>query len=156
MILHDRPLGRDYLVSESWSQATVITRDTKLGIMLDPTAVHRNWDYDKQQANYIAQQMGLGEWSRITDSRKKLILARQREEGIDNPKDFWNAVKEVLVPFDMSKIENWTSGKTLDTFLRIPQRGNVDHYLTAKEGGYRPAGSAEPEGPSPIDELLKG
>lgn len=118
--------------------------------------VHRNWDYDKQQANFIAQQMGLGEWSRITDSRKKLILARQREEGIDNPKDFWNAVKEVLVPFDMNKIENWTSGKTLDTFLRIPQRGNVDHYLTAKEGGYRPAGSAEPEGPSPIDELLKG
>ena len=36
---------RNYIVSESWSQATVITKDLKLGIMLDPTRVHPNWDY---------------------------------------------------------------------------------------------------------------
>ena len=118
--------------------------------------IHRNWDYDKQQANYIAGEMGLAEWSRITDSRKKLILSRQREEGIDSPKDFWNAVKDALIPFDLSKIENWTSGKTLDTFLRIPQRGNVDHFLTAKEGGYRSTSEATESEPSAIDELLKG
>jgi len=40
-----RSLGRTYLVSESWSQASVITDDYKLGIMLDPTAVHASWDY---------------------------------------------------------------------------------------------------------------
>jgi arylsulfatase A-like enzyme len=38
-------LNREYVVSESWSQACVITRDTKLGIMLDPTAVHPDLDY---------------------------------------------------------------------------------------------------------------
>ena len=38
-------LNRDYIVSESWSQACVITKDTKLGIMLDPTIVHPNFDY---------------------------------------------------------------------------------------------------------------
>ncbi len=38
-------LNREYIVSESWSQACVITKDTKLGIMLDPTAVHPNFDY---------------------------------------------------------------------------------------------------------------
>jgi len=45
LILKNKPMNRDYVVSESWSQAAVITREHKLGIMLDPTAVHKNWDY---------------------------------------------------------------------------------------------------------------
>jgi arylsulfatase A-like enzyme len=45
LILRNRPMNRDYVVSESWSQATVITKEHKLGIMLDPTAVHKHWDY---------------------------------------------------------------------------------------------------------------
>ena len=45
LMLNDTPLNRPYVVSESWSQATVITPAHKLGIMLDPTAAHRNWDY---------------------------------------------------------------------------------------------------------------
>jgi arylsulfatase A-like enzyme len=40
-------VNRDYVVSESSFQACVITKDAKLGIMLDPTAAHRNWDYRK-------------------------------------------------------------------------------------------------------------
>jgi arylsulfatase A-like enzyme len=40
-------MKREYVVSESWSQATVITRESKLGIMLDPTIVHKNWDFRK-------------------------------------------------------------------------------------------------------------
>jgi hypothetical protein len=38
-------MKREYFVSESWSQATVITKNQKLGIMIDPTAIHKNWDY---------------------------------------------------------------------------------------------------------------
>jgi arylsulfatase A-like enzyme len=38
-------LNRDYVVSESWSQACVITKEAKLGIMLDPTAAHPQWDF---------------------------------------------------------------------------------------------------------------
>jgi len=38
-------MNRNYVVSESWSQACVITKDSKLGIMLDPTAVHPKFDY---------------------------------------------------------------------------------------------------------------
>ena len=40
-----KPLKRDYFVSESWSQASVITKDFKLGIMLDPTDYQRKFDY---------------------------------------------------------------------------------------------------------------
>ncbi|MDA3822195.1 MAG: sulfatase-like hydrolase/transferase [Bacteroidales bacterium] len=45
LILNNDFQGRDYIVSESWSQATVITRQYKLGMMIDPTSVHPAWDY---------------------------------------------------------------------------------------------------------------
>ncbi len=38
-------LNRDFIVSESWSQATIITQDNKLGIMLDPTDRMKQFDY---------------------------------------------------------------------------------------------------------------
>jgi arylsulfatase A-like enzyme len=44
-LLSGKPMKRKYFVSESWSQATVITKDQKLGIMLDPTVLHKNWDF---------------------------------------------------------------------------------------------------------------
>jgi len=44
-LLYGKPMKRKYFVSESWSQATVITKDKKLGIMLDPTPIHKNWDF---------------------------------------------------------------------------------------------------------------
>lgn len=45
VLLHDERLDRKYIVSESWSQAAVITRDYKLGIMLDPTKSKQELDY---------------------------------------------------------------------------------------------------------------
>lgn len=45
VLLHNGSLGRSYVVSESWSQAAVITQDYKLGIMLDPTAAKPDLDY---------------------------------------------------------------------------------------------------------------
>ena len=44
-LLSGKPMNRKYFVSESWSQAAVITKNHKLGIMLDPTPIHKNWDY---------------------------------------------------------------------------------------------------------------
>jgi len=40
-----KPMKRNYVVSESWSQASVITKDHKLGIMLDPGDHQRKFDY---------------------------------------------------------------------------------------------------------------
>jgi len=44
-LLSGKPMKRKYFVSESWSQASVITKDQKLGIMIDPTFLHKNWDF---------------------------------------------------------------------------------------------------------------
>jgi arylsulfatase A-like enzyme len=40
-----KAVKRDYIVSESWSQATVITKDFKLGMMIDPTAYNSKFDF---------------------------------------------------------------------------------------------------------------
>jgi arylsulfatase A-like enzyme len=45
VMVNNGSMGRDYIVSESWSQATVITRDYKLGIMQDPTSAKPDLDY---------------------------------------------------------------------------------------------------------------
>ena len=45
LLVKNKKLKREYLVSENWSQASVITKDYKLGIMLDPTDYARNMDY---------------------------------------------------------------------------------------------------------------
>ncbi len=45
VILKNASMNREYVISESWSQATVITKNQKLGMMIDPTVVHENWDY---------------------------------------------------------------------------------------------------------------
>ena len=44
-LLSGTPMKRNYFVSESWSQATVITKDKKLGIMIDPTDYQRKFDF---------------------------------------------------------------------------------------------------------------
>jgi len=44
-LLSGKPMKRTCFVSESWSQATVITKDYKLGIMIDPTDYQRKFDF---------------------------------------------------------------------------------------------------------------
>ncbi|MDX1702618.1 MAG: sulfatase-like hydrolase/transferase, partial [Melioribacteraceae bacterium] len=47
LILNNKSMGREYIVSESWFQSAVIAKDKKFGIMLDPTVVHKDKDYRK-------------------------------------------------------------------------------------------------------------
>jgi arylsulfatase len=44
-LTRNKPMDRDYFVSESWSQAAVITKEYKLGIMLDPTISAKKFDF---------------------------------------------------------------------------------------------------------------
>ncbi|MCP4310654.1 MAG: sulfatase-like hydrolase/transferase [Bacteroidetes bacterium] len=45
LMYNNGSMNREYIVSESWSQASVITRDFKLGIMLDPTSAKNKMDF---------------------------------------------------------------------------------------------------------------
>lgn len=44
-ITKGKPVNREYIVSENWSQATVITKDYKLAMMIDPTDAMRKFDF---------------------------------------------------------------------------------------------------------------
>ncbi len=98
-----KPMSRTYFVSESWSQATVITKDYKLGIMLDPTDYQRKFDFrsfgdqffvrksdsleiknlikDEQYKSVITQLRGFyAEFSsKIPDTGKKEVISNGRK-----------------------------------------------------------------------------
>ena len=45
LLMDGASMDRDYIISEGWSQATIITKENKLGIMLDPGDHYRKFDY---------------------------------------------------------------------------------------------------------------
>ena len=47
LVFKNKPLNRDYVVSESWFQAAIIGKDAKLGIMLGPNPINPKADYRK-------------------------------------------------------------------------------------------------------------
>jgi arylsulfatase A-like enzyme len=44
-LLKNKPVKRNYIVSENWSQTTIITDKYKLGLMIDPTSLAKNRDF---------------------------------------------------------------------------------------------------------------
>lgn len=118
---------------------------------------YKNWGYDLARCAGLIQKMGMAEvfpiWQRINDGRKAMIERRMKAEQIEDHTQFWDVAESVLVPFDADKIEHW-SVKAIDAFLRVPQRGNPDHWQLAAEGAYRPdkTGGEEPAD-EPFDPL---
>ena len=94
-------LNRDYIVSESWSQACVITNDAKLGIMLDPTLARPENDYrdfgdmffdmekDPGEAINLAQENEISEQLPAIRERMEAIVSERpgpmTVEGMDKP-----------------------------------------------------------------------
>ncbi len=97
-LLSGKPMKRKYFVSESWSQATVITKDQKLGIMLDPTALHKNWDYRVFGDMFFDRENDLLEIdNRIKDSKYQKDIAKLRGYYDEFVKDTPATGKEEMV-----------------------------------------------------------
>ena len=78
-LLSGKPMKRKYFVSESWSQATVITKDQKLGIMIDPTVLHKNWDFrDFGDMFFDRKNDSLEVDNRIKDARYQKDITKLR------------------------------------------------------------------------------
>lgn len=111
-------------------------------------APRRDWASDLDHANRLIQLMGstIPVWDKMTETRKQLIRRRMAAENINDHDEFWGRALAILTPFDSEKIESWSS-KSLELFLRVPQRGTPDHWQLAAEGHYRPNGKhADEEG----------
>ena len=73
-------LDRKYVVSESWAQASVITTDFKLGIMLDPNPVYPKLDYrDFGDMFFDGKNDPLEVDNKINDKKYKKEISELRE-----------------------------------------------------------------------------
>ncbi len=80
VLLNKGSMNREYLISESWSQAAVITKKYKLGIMLDPTVVHENWDYREFGDMFFDMEKDPLEIdNRINDKKYQKVIGKLRE-----------------------------------------------------------------------------
>ncbi len=101
-----------------------------------PTQRRIPWAEHLDQAKGIyADADGLEiRWTSMNEARKGLIRKRARLNGwnIYDAAAFWAEVRSRLIPFDAAYVENWTGGRTLDTFLRIPTaskpRDHMEEY----------------------------
>jgi len=120
---------------------------------------HQNWDWHLSRSHIVSDAMSLPKWTIMNNPRRRLVIARMREEGVTDAQEFWDLVEKAMLPFDLSVIEGWSpGGKSLETFVRVPQRGAPDHFTKAKEGHYRKkaAEGDTPKGPSALDRALEG
>ncbi len=67
-----KPMKRAYFVSESWSQATVISKDYKLGIMLDPSDAYRKFDFRSFGNQFFVRKSDSLEINNQINSKKYL------------------------------------------------------------------------------------
>ncbi len=67
-----KPMNRSYLVSESWSQATVISKEYKLAVMLDPTDTYRKFDFRSFGNQFFIKQSDSLEINNQINSKKYL------------------------------------------------------------------------------------
>lgn len=92
VVLQQGTTGRQYVVSESWSQAAVITDRYKLGIMLDPMGIPGQGDYrDFGDMFFDMKKDPLELRNKIDVKKYQETIARLRayyEEYVSNTLDF--------------------------------------------------------------------
>lgn len=116
------------------------------------------WDTHLERANNLSKVLGFKRWNKITNSRQSMITQRIKEEGfrITDIDDFWSKTEEAFMGFDHDKVKDW-SKCDLDILLRVPKKGNPDHYQTASEGGFRKESKMKPtEETFSVTDLIKG
>jgi arylsulfatase A-like enzyme len=86
------PLKRDYFVSESWSQATVITKDYKLGMMIDPTEYAKKFDFRSFGDQFFIRKSDPLE---ITNEIKDVAYKTEIEKLRANYQDFTSKVPDI-------------------------------------------------------------
>lgn len=87
-----KPLQRDYFVSESWSQAAVIGKEFKLGIMLDPTDYQRKFDYRAFGDQFFVRKTDVLE---IKNEIKNTSYASEIEKLRKNYLDFCSKTTDI-------------------------------------------------------------
>ena len=96
-----------------------------------------DWDEHLRLARELTRSIEvLPTWTKLGKERRQAIQERAKEERVD-PADaatFWSMVKAALGTKVPSYVEGWSKGgRTLETLLRVPKRGNPDHFTRLSE-----------------------
>ena len=107
------------------------------------------------EAQAVCKQYGLPIWQSLTDARKRILKERMRELGMTEGRAFWAHVRQVLAHLTPDYYANWKEQVSLDVLLRVPKRGNPDHFTKLAEGP-APARveSIRTEGAPPVSSAL--
>ncbi|MFO8002517.1 MAG: sulfatase-like hydrolase/transferase [Marinilabilia sp.] len=98
LILKNESLDREFVVSESWAQASIITDRYKLGMMLDPHNVHKNQDYrDFGDMFFDMEKDPLEVENKINDPKYQQEISRLRMYFDEFVKDIPSTGKEELI-----------------------------------------------------------
>ncbi len=104
-LLKGKSVGRDYIVTENWYQATVVTKDAKLGMWLDPSAMYKNRDWrsttnfyfdmtkDYDEVNNIYQEMKDSDEVKKLESYYQEFVSKHPGAGKQQWTDVLNARK---------------------------------------------------------------
>ena len=106
-LLSGKPMKRNYFVSESWSQATVITKDQKLGIMIDPTDYQRKFDFRSfGDQFFIRKSDSLDIKNQISNDAYKTEIEKLRVFYRDFTSKILNIGKQEVVSKSEKKLQN--------------------------------------------------
>ncbi len=106
-LLSGKPMKRNYFVSESWSQATVITKDQKLGIMIDPTDYQRKFDFRSfGDQFFIRKSDSLEIKNQISNDAYKTEIEKLRVFYRDFTSKILNIGKQEVVSKSEKKLQN--------------------------------------------------
>lgn len=86
------------------------------------------------EAQAICKTYGLPAWQRFSSSRNKLVAERAKELGLATGAEFWAKVREAFRSLTPEYYSNWSDAVSLDVLLRVPKRGNPDHFTKLLEG----------------------
>ena len=107
------------------------------------------------EAQRLCQAHGLPVWQKLTEPRRRLIRERMKEQGIERGKEFWETVSSVLRNLTPEYYESWSEQVQLDVLLRVPKRGNPDHFTKLAEGpAKKPEEKIREEGAPPANSTL--
>jgi len=147
-----KPLGKEGLKKSLATTRPAIESKTVDSIALSPI-----WNQHREKANELAAIIGVSKWNKINRTRQAMLIKRMKEEGftINQVEEFWTPTLQAFTPFKKSTIESWDSAD-LDVFLRVPKKGNPDHYQAAMEGKYRDEKQIVEESFSVTDIITEG
>lgn len=90
------------------------------------------WSDFLERFRALCRHFEVGEWRTISPQRAKLLERRMAEEGMADREEFVEVLESICRRSDPGYMDGWSSA-SLDLLIRVPTRGNADHFRLLAE-----------------------